>query len=85
MDCNVQVLHIFFNLKKKTYCFLWTAPPSVSNVQVIGEAVEGCTIRGVGEYFGGRQGPIKFEWLREDKDTGLVFIPLYCSTIELIN
>ncbi|KZV48806.1 hypothetical protein F511_09227 [Dorcoceras hygrometricum] len=50
--------------------YVKAAAPSVCNVCVIGEAVEGCTIRGLGEYFGGRQGPIKFEWLREDKDTG---------------
>ncbi|XP_059666134.1 187-kDa microtubule-associated protein AIR9 isoform X2 [Cornus florida] len=46
------------------------APPSVDNVQIIGVAVEGNTIRGVGEYFGGREGPSKFEWLHEDMDTG---------------
>ncbi|KAL3522822.1 hypothetical protein ACH5RR_015656 [Cinchona calisaya] len=46
------------------------APPSVNNIQIIGDSVEGITIRGVGAYFGGREGPSKFEWLREDKDTG---------------
>ncbi|KAI4297559.1 hypothetical protein L6164_037444 [Bauhinia variegata] len=50
--------------------FVKAAPPSVSNVQIIGDAVEGCTIKGVGDYFGGREGPSKFEWLRENKDTG---------------
>ncbi|KAL5577368.1 hypothetical protein UlMin_019067 [Ulmus minor] len=46
------------------------APPSVSNVQIIGETVEENTIKGVGNYFGGREGPSKFEWLRENLDTG---------------
>lgn len=51
-----------------------TAPPSVSNIQITGELIEGNTMKGVGQYFGGREGPSKFEWLREDKHTGLVFI-----------
>lgn len=46
------------------------APPSVSDVQISGDVVEGNTISGVGQYFGGKEGPSKFEWLREDKDTG---------------
>lgn len=50
--------------------YVKAAPPSVSNVNIIGDSVEGNTIRGVGEYFGGREGPSKFEWLRENKDTG---------------
>ncbi|KAM4101329.1 hypothetical protein ACB094_05G135400 [Castanea mollissima] len=49
--------------------FVKAAHPSVSNVRIIGDAVEGCTIKGVGDYLGGREGPSKFEWLRE-KDTG---------------
>ncbi|XP_050287911.1 187-kDa microtubule-associated protein AIR9 isoform X2 [Quercus robur] len=49
--------------------FIRAAHPSVSNVRIIGDAVEGCTIKGVGDYLGGREGPSKFEWLRE-KDTG---------------
>uniref|UniRef100_A0A5B7C371 187-kDa microtubule-associated protein AIR9 n=1 Tax=Davidia involucrata TaxID=16924 RepID=A0A5B7C371_DAVIN len=57
------------------------APPSVNNVQIIGDAVEGNTIRGVGEYFGGREGPSKFEWLRENKDTG-EFILVSTGTTE---
>lgn len=48
------------------------APPSVNDLQFIGDAIEGNIIKGVGKYFGGREGPSKFEWLREDKDTGLV-------------
>ncbi|KAK3198412.1 hypothetical protein Dsin_021827 [Dipteronia sinensis] len=52
--------------------FVKAAPPSVSNVHITGDAVEGTTIKGVGEYFGGREGPSKFEWLRENKDTGTV-------------
>lgn len=57
------------------------APPSVCNVRITGDTVEGCIIKGVGEYFGGREGPSKFEWLRENKDSGLVYFPLSCSNI----
>lgn len=53
-------------------CLMMAAHPSVSNVRIIGDAVEGCTIKGVGDYLGGREGPSTFEWLRE-KDTGLVY------------
>ncbi|GFS46208.1 outer arm dynein light chain 1 protein [Actinidia rufa] len=49
------------------------APPSINDVHIIGDAVEGNTIKGVGKYFGGREGPSKFEWLREDMNSGLVF------------
>jgi len=52
------------------------APPSVSNVKIVGDAVEGSTIKGVGDYFGGREGPSKFEWLRESMDSGSVFFSL---------
>ncbi|KAF8413517.1 hypothetical protein HHK36_001507 [Tetracentron sinense] len=50
--------------------FVKAAPPSVNNVQILGDAVEGSTIKGFGEYFGGREGLSKFEWLREDEETG---------------
>lgn len=50
--------------------FVKAASPSVSNVRIVGDVVEGCTIKGVGDYLGGREGPSKFEWLRENKDTG---------------
>ncbi|CAI0545496.1 unnamed protein product [Linum tenue] len=50
--------------------FVKAAPPSVSNVQIVGDVVEGNIIKGVGNYFGGREGPSKFEWLRENKDSG---------------
>lgn len=50
--------------------YIKPAPPSVNNVQIVGDFVEGNTIRGVGVYFGGKEGPSKFEWLRENKDTG---------------
>ncbi|XP_076908814.1 187-kDa microtubule-associated protein AIR9-like isoform X1 [Bidens hawaiensis] len=50
--------------------YIKPAPPSVNNVQIIGDIVEGNTIRGLGAYFGGKEGPSKFEWLRENKDTG---------------
>ncbi|KAL3833703.1 hypothetical protein ACJIZ3_008439 [Penstemon smallii] len=48
--------------------YVKAAPPSVSNLEITGDAVEGNTIKGTGEYFGGKEGPSKFEWLREDKD-----------------
>ncbi|XP_077243847.1 outer arm dynein light chain 1 protein [Tasmannia lanceolata] len=50
--------------------FVKAASPSVSNVKIVGDAVEGNTIKGVGDYFGGREGPSKFEWLRENKENG---------------
>ncbi|KAL1560501.1 187-kDa microtubule-associated protein air9 [Salvia divinorum] len=50
--------------------YVKAAPPSVSNVQISGDVIEGCVIKGLGEYFGGKEGPSRFEWLREDKDTG---------------
>ncbi|KAG8652144.1 187-kDa microtubule-associated protein AIR9 isoform X2 [Manihot esculenta] len=50
--------------------FVKAAPPSVSNVQIVGDVIEGSVIKGVGEYFGGREGPSKFEWLRENNETG---------------
>ncbi|KAH9747829.1 187-kDa microtubule-associated protein AIR9 [Citrus sinensis] len=50
--------------------FIKAASPSVRNVCITGDAVEGNIIKGVGEYFGGREGPSKFEWLRENRDTG---------------
>ncbi|XP_071715705.1 187-kDa microtubule-associated protein AIR9 [Rutidosis leptorrhynchoides] len=49
--------------------YIKPAPPSVNNVQIIGDIVEGNTISGVGVYFGGKEGPSKFEWLRENRDT----------------
>ena len=70
---------------------MFVAPPSVSNVQIIGDAVEEITIKGVGNYFGGREGPSKFEWLRENLDTGLVnmflallikYLKVYSSSIQ---
>ncbi|XP_020586552.1 187-kDa microtubule-associated protein AIR9, partial [Phalaenopsis equestris] len=50
--------------------FVKAASPSVSNVRILGDAVEGITIEGTGEYFGGIEGPSKFQWLREDEETG---------------
>uniref|UniRef100_A0A2P2LXJ8 187-kDa microtubule-associated protein AIR9 n=1 Tax=Rhizophora mucronata TaxID=61149 RepID=A0A2P2LXJ8_RHIMU len=50
--------------------FVKAASPSVSNVRILGDLVEGNSIKGVGDYFGGREGPSKFDWLRENKDTG---------------
>ncbi|KAK7304069.1 hypothetical protein RJT34_15087 [Clitoria ternatea] len=54
--------------------FVRAAPPSVSNVRIVGDFVEGSTIKGVGDYFGGREGPSKFEWLRENKDSGSLLL-----------
>lgn len=51
---------------------LLPAAPSVSNVRILGDAVEGNTIKGVGCYFGGKEGPSKFDWLRENLETGSV-------------
>ncbi|KAG5254640.1 187-kDa microtubule-associated protein [Salix suchowensis] len=50
--------------------FVKAAPPSVNNVRIIGDVVEGNIVKGVGNYFGGKEGPSKFEWLRENKNTG---------------
>ncbi|XP_019057902.1 PREDICTED: 187-kDa microtubule-associated protein AIR9, partial [Tarenaya hassleriana] len=50
--------------------FIKAALPSVSNVRIIGDVIEGCVLKGVGDYFGGKEGPSKFEWLRENKETG---------------
>ncbi|CAN6465482.1 unnamed protein product [Victoria cruziana] len=49
--------------------FVKAAPPSVSDVRILEDAVEGNTVVGVGEYFGGKEGPSKFKWLRENKET----------------
>ncbi|CAH9134676.1 unnamed protein product [Cuscuta epithymum] len=50
--------------------YVKAASPSVSGLHFIGDPVEGNVIKGVGKYFGGREGPSKFEWLREDNETG---------------
>ncbi|KAL0844289.1 hypothetical protein Bca101_017535 [Brassica carinata] len=50
--------------------FVKAAPPSVSNVRILGDAVEGCVLKGIGDYFGGKEGPSKFQWLRKNKETG---------------
>ncbi|CAH8333213.1 unnamed protein product [Eruca vesicaria subsp. sativa] len=50
--------------------FVKAAPPSVSNVRIVGDAVEGCVLKGIGDYFGGKEGPSKFQWLRKNKETG---------------
>lgn len=42
-------------------------------MRVIGDLVEGNIVKGLGDYFGGKEGPSKFDWSREDKETGLVF------------
>ncbi|KAG1348232.1 putative 187-kDa microtubule-associated protein AIR9 [Cocos nucifera] len=61
--------------------FIKAAAPSVNNVRIIGDAVEGNMIKGVGEYFGGKEGPSKFKWFRESKETSN-FILLSAGTIE---
>ncbi|KAK9155120.1 hypothetical protein Sjap_002600 [Stephania japonica] len=50
--------------------FVKAAAPSVSNVQIMGDVIEGNTIFGAGEYFGGREGPSKFQWFRKNKEDG---------------
>ncbi|KAL3612128.1 hypothetical protein D5086_003148, partial [Populus alba] len=61
--------------------FVKAAPPSVSNVRIIGDVVEGNIVKGVGNYFGGKEGPSKFEWLRENKNTG-DFVSISTGTSE---
>nr|XP_043619051.1 187-kDa microtubule-associated protein AIR9 [Erigeron canadensis] len=63
--------------------YIKPASPSVSNVQLVGDVVEGNAITGVGVYFGGKEGPSKFEWLRENKDTG-DFVLVLTGTTEYI-
>eukprot|EP00249_Psilotum_nudum_P024971 c29337_g1_i1 orf=404-6085(-) len=46
------------------------ALPHVSSVHVAGDPVEGNKIIGAGKYFGGNEGQSKFEWLRQDLDSG---------------
>ncbi|KAL2930498.1 hypothetical protein RDABS01_035908 [Bienertia sinuspersici] len=48
--------------------YVKAAPPSVANLQIVGDYVEGNTIKGSGDYFGGREGPSKYEWLRESEE-----------------
>ncbi|KAL8129516.1 hypothetical protein V2J09_018671 [Rumex salicifolius] len=60
--------------------FIKAALPSVSNVRIIGDLIEGNIIKGTGAYFGGREGPSKFEWLRENKDTGDFLLVLAGAT-----
>lgn len=48
------------------------ASPSVRNVRIDGKFVEGNIIIELGDYIGGKEGPSKFEWFRENKRTGLV-------------
>ena len=57
----------------------FSAVPSVNNVRILGDVVEGNTVKGAGDYFGGREGPSKFEWLRENGDTGSVSLALFLS------
>lgn len=53
-----------------TTAVIEAALPHVSSVHVLGDMVDGNTIKGVGSYFGGREGMSKFEWLQEDIDSG---------------
>ena len=50
--------------------FFLSASPSVSNLYILGDVVEGNTIKGVGTYFGGKEGQSKLEWLQEDIELG---------------
>lgn len=50
------------------------ARPSVRNVEIVGDAIEGTIIKGVGDYFGGEEGNSTFEWSRKNMETnGFVF------------
>ncbi|XP_043806182.1 187-kDa microtubule-associated protein AIR9 isoform X3 [Manihot esculenta] len=62
--------------------FVKAAPPSVTDVKIVGDVVEGSIIKGVGEYFGGREGTSKFEWLRENKETSRDFLLVSTGTSE---
>lgn len=53
-----------------TTSVIQASPPSVSDVRIIGNAVNGNVIQGAGKYFGGKEGASKFEWLRENLDSG---------------
>lgn len=53
-----------------TTAIIQAAAPCVKNVHVIGPFVEGTTIKGAGSYFGGKEGMSKFEWFREDVQSG---------------
>lgn len=50
--------------------FVKAAPPSVKNVRILGDVIEGSIIKGIGDYFGGIEGQSKFEWLLQNKSTG---------------
>lgn len=66
--------------------FVKAAVPSVNNVRIIGDAIEGNVIKGVGTYFGGREGPSKFEWLREHKENGdFLLVSTGTSEYTLVN
>ncbi|CAM6043792.1 unnamed protein product [Sphagnum compactum] len=46
------------------------AQPCVTAVKIVGEAIEGNLICGIGNYFGGREGVSKFQWLHESLESG---------------
>lgn len=66
-------------------CFMvWAGPPSVNDVQIVGDAVEGNVLTGYGKYFGGVEGLSKFEWLREDLESGYVQHRLFLAPWKFI-
>ncbi|KNC52722.1 AIR9 protein [Thecamonas trahens ATCC 50062] len=59
------------------------APPTVRNVRVASDAgdfVETAVLRGLGEYFGGREGISTFRWLRSEKLSTQMFRPIPGAT-----
>ncbi|XP_078162701.1 outer arm dynein light chain 1 protein isoform X2 [Carex rostrata] len=50
------------------------AAPSVSNLQIEGDATEDNTLIAVGTYFGGKEGPSKYRWLREKENGEFVLV-----------
>lgn len=53
-------------------------PPSINNLRIVGELVEGNTIIGMGNYTGGQEGPSMFQWLRSrNRNSRLVlYLPI---------
>lgn len=61
----------------------FSAAPSVSNLQIEGDATEDNTLIGVGTYFGGKEGSSKYKWLRE-KENGYVLSTFFHGSFYLL-
>ncbi|GAQ78250.1 AIR9 protein [Klebsormidium nitens] len=44
-------------------------PPAVGDVEIVGKPVVNRTLKGKGTYVGGKEGPSRYEWLREREGT----------------